>query len=301
METQETQSPNARLFAALAKAQQAFKPITRNREVEVKTKSGEKYHFRYATLDAVIDATKDALAANGLAQFAVIGAGKISVTLAHSSGESITSSLPLPDPSVGWHAFGSSVTYARRYLWSPLIGVAAEEDDDGNAADGNSITDPLQALWDVLEVAGIMAKGKEAVRQWCERVLGRPIPTSADLRETDVPLLIGTAQGKITMPNPAAKAEPAPNPDLAKPLNEALDKLAPWKPGATAADKKAAKLAWINAMVVPRGKTVKALSELPEAELVRLTKAALAGEMPDDDPDPEWMNDDHVQTNQGGK
>jgi len=31
-------------------------------------------------------------------------------------------------------SIGSAITYARRYTWQALIGVAAEEDDDGNAA-----------------------------------------------------------------------------------------------------------------------------------------------------------------------
>lgn len=292
-----------KLYAALAKAQQSFKPIPRNREVEVTTKAGQKYKFRYATLDAVIDATREALASNGLAQVCIIGNGKITVTLAHESGESVSSSLPLPDPAGGWQAFGSALTYARRYLWSPMIGVAAEEDDDGNAADGNSIADPLQKLWDALEAAGIMAKGKEAVRAWCELVLGRPIPTSDALKETDVPLLIGTAQGKLPLPKAKeepkpAEAKPATVSPLAKTLNDALDKIAPWgelpmerldKAGVASA-KKAAKLAWINGMLASGLPPIKALGELPETELQRLTAAAQNGEMPDQDAEPTWMD-----------
>jgi hypothetical protein len=29
---------------------------------------------------------------------------------------------------------GPAITYARRYAWASLLGIAAEEDDDGNDA-----------------------------------------------------------------------------------------------------------------------------------------------------------------------
>ena len=38
-------------------------------------------------------------------------------------------------------ALGSAVTYAKRYALTALLGIAADEDDDGNAASGNTIED----------------------------------------------------------------------------------------------------------------------------------------------------------------
>ena len=281
----------SQLAAALAKAQGSFKPITKNREVEVSTKAGGKYVFRYATLDSVIDATRDALSANGLAQTCVIQPGRLTVRLLHESGELLESSLPIPDPGAGWQAFGSAVTYARRYLWSPMIGVAAEEDDDGNGADGNDsnpVADPKQPLWDALEEAGIMAKGKDSAREWVEAVLGRPIPTSDAIRETEVPLLIATAKGKLPMPKPKT---PPTKEELAKALNAALDKLAPWpailptNPKEQAAHKKAAKLSWVHGML-PNGRgAVTSFLLLADADLQDLTNRALAGEVPENEPE----------------
>jgi hypothetical protein len=39
---------------------------------------------------------------------------------------------------VGSQAFGSALSYMRRYALTSLLGVAADSDDDANAADGNA-------------------------------------------------------------------------------------------------------------------------------------------------------------------
>jgi hypothetical protein len=57
-----------------------------------------------------------------------------------------------------------------------------------------------------------------------------------------------------------------------------------------ASAKKAAKLAWINGMLASGLPPIKALGELPETELQRLTAAAQNGEMPDQDAEPTWMD-----------
>jgi hypothetical protein len=148
MDTQPTttMSPSiASLAAALAKAQGEFAPIIKNRTVEVQPKKRDdgswpaKYTFNYATLDSVLDATRSALAANGLCHTSMLSEGKLYVNLYHSSGEWLSSSVPAPMANQGWQSFGSAVTYLRRYLLTPLLGVASEEDDDGNAAEGNHV------------------------------------------------------------------------------------------------------------------------------------------------------------------
>src|ERR1700688_2665710 len=56
------------LMLALAKAQGQIGDIPRNRTVTVQPKSGgQAYHFKYATLSAIIDAIKKPLSENGLA------------------------------------------------------------------------------------------------------------------------------------------------------------------------------------------------------------------------------------------
>lgn len=134
----------ADLAAALSKAQGAFVAIPRDREVTVDSKTGRSYTFRYATFSAILDAVRPALAANSLAVAQAIGsdtAGALVTTrLLHASGQWIESDTPVFVNGAGSQAFGSGVTYAKRYALAALLNVAPDEDDDGNAADGNAAT-----------------------------------------------------------------------------------------------------------------------------------------------------------------
>lgn len=138
-----------KLGEALAKAQVAMTNPPRNREVEVtgETQSGTKYKykFKYATLDAIIDHVRKPLTDNGLWFVQTIeggdGGSKLVTTLLHSSGQSIRSETPLLAEKKGNQGFGSALTYMRRYALTAMLGIAADEDDDANAADGNTITE----------------------------------------------------------------------------------------------------------------------------------------------------------------
>jgi len=119
------------LVGALAKAQG---------EMDNAPMLSENPHFRskYADLASIRNATVPHLAKNGLALFqsisAVNGSGLLLVTrLAHSSGQWVESAYPIPLDSKP-HIMGSAITYARRYSWAAICGIAAEEDDDANAA-----------------------------------------------------------------------------------------------------------------------------------------------------------------------
>lgn len=137
-----------RLAGALAKAQSAIISPPRNKEVEVEgtTKSGKsyKYKFRYATLDAIIDGVRGPLTDNGLwftQTLETNGDGKyvLRTTLLHESGERLSSVTPLFVDGGNNQAFGSALTYMRRYALTAMLGVAADEDDDANGADGNKV------------------------------------------------------------------------------------------------------------------------------------------------------------------
>ena len=130
-----------KVATALAKAQGKYKTLVKNCEGKVTYqgrdgKQGGSYTFRYADLGAVIEATSEALASEELAHTAIISGGTIRVMLLHSSGEWMASDAQLTAGG-GPQQFGSQVTYYRRYLLSPLLGVASEDDDDANGAVGN--------------------------------------------------------------------------------------------------------------------------------------------------------------------
>lgn len=126
----------AKLAAALAAAQSKFGPINRSREVTVRTEKGT-YKFSYAPLDEVLAATRPALTGNGLSLSQLLADGSLRTVLLHSSGEWIASEISLPPRPAKMQELGSILTYLRRYALVALLGVASEEDDDGNAGDGN--------------------------------------------------------------------------------------------------------------------------------------------------------------------
>lgn len=142
-----TMSENlAELFAAKAKARLEFKPIVKNRNVKVKMTSGGSYDFDYATLDSVRDSCDEALAKHGLDIFHLPGTtaegGRVLYTfLSHSSGAYIRAAVVMPGhrDNMKVQEVGSLLTYWERYCYVALAGVASEHDDDGNAADGNTV------------------------------------------------------------------------------------------------------------------------------------------------------------------
>jgi hypothetical protein len=132
--------------AAFVLAQGKMKSPRRNRKVTVRPKNGSApYSFFYATLDSIMDEVRPHLAASGLGlTFQTIG--EVCFTrLLHASGQYQEVGVPLVlhrDAETGKYdytmrEYGSALTYARRYGTQLLLGLAADEDDDGNAADGN--------------------------------------------------------------------------------------------------------------------------------------------------------------------
>ena len=138
----------AALYAALAKAQGEFTPLAKNREVEITMKSGGRYKFRYADLEAVLSATRPALSSNGLAVIQRIapvpGANfsELVTAILHKDGGLIESSIQLPSNSGGdIKNYGATISYLRRYALTSLLCVAADDDldEDGQEpGDGQS-------------------------------------------------------------------------------------------------------------------------------------------------------------------
>lgn len=129
-------APLGPLAAALAKAQSAFPTVTRSKTVKVKTKTGGEYTFAYAPLDVILDAVRKPLAENGLAVVQLLDREALVTLLIHDSGALLEARTPIP-ATADVQAFGSAITYLRRYAIQALLGIAAEEDDDGNSAAGN--------------------------------------------------------------------------------------------------------------------------------------------------------------------
>jgi hypothetical protein len=133
-----------KLASAIIKVQSVIKPAV---------KDAESHHGSYADLFAVWDAARKPLHDAGLAVIqapttnSATGFMELTTLLIHAaSGQYIKSTLSMKPERQGPQAYGSTVTYARRYSLSSLIGMVSmdrSEDDDGNlATTQESETDP---------------------------------------------------------------------------------------------------------------------------------------------------------------
>tara|TARA_Y100000310_G_scaffold281426_1_gene301888 strand:+ start:710 stop:1390 length:681 start_codon:yes stop_codon:yes gene_type:complete len=116
---------------ALLAAQKAIKKVS-------KTADNPYFKSKYADLVAVIDATKKPLNDNDIVFLQAVGGNGdgpyVETVLLHTSGEWVSTQTPIyckkPDDP---QAFGSGVTYSKRYALQALLGLPSE-DDDGEAA-----------------------------------------------------------------------------------------------------------------------------------------------------------------------
>ena len=116
---------------ALCESQKAFARI-------VKDTVNPFYKSEYATLPSVIDATRTALATNGIAVVQGLGfdAGNCTVTtsLIHKSGQWVRSIAETPLSKQDAQGVGSAATYLRPYSLQAMLNISSEDDDDGNVA-----------------------------------------------------------------------------------------------------------------------------------------------------------------------
>lgn len=123
------------ISTALLEAKKEFKPV-------IKDSVNPFYKSKYANLPDTIEATEEALTKHGLliTQLAVSKEGHAGVAtlLIHTpSEEYFLTELTLPLKELSAQAGGSAITYARRYAYQAILGIAPE-DDDGAAGSGTT-------------------------------------------------------------------------------------------------------------------------------------------------------------------
>lgn len=102
------------------------------------------YKNKYVTLDTVLSAVRPLLNDNGivvaqLPSYDDEGRPILSTQLKHvESGEIVQADMLLFAPRLDPQGQGSAITYARRYALLAMLGLTADEDDDGNAASEGS-------------------------------------------------------------------------------------------------------------------------------------------------------------------
>lgn len=98
--------------------------------------------YAYLSLDKLIAETRPILQKHGLAITqhptmverdteggrAMVPA--LTTILRHSSGDAWSDTMPLYLATKDMQGLGSAITYARRYAWQSVLGIAAEDDND---------------------------------------------------------------------------------------------------------------------------------------------------------------------------
>lgn len=149
-----------------------------------KDKDNPFFHSRYVGLDTVMPMALALLNKHGLALVQTVGNGidptaiagvgtTLTTMLIHESGEYIADTQPLLLVKNDPQGQGSAITYARRYGLMSMLGIVAEDDDDGNAASRPS---PAQQYQEAVErgerpepqrrAAGPMTEAKAMTSQY---------------------------------------------------------------------------------------------------------------------------------------
>ena len=128
------------LAEALIAFQSECPTIPLSKSVKVTTNGGGSYDFKYAELSHIIAITRPLLTKHKLAVSQTLETdGTVKTLLIHSSGQYISSTLRIMGLTTP-QGIGSAITYARRYSYSSILGIVAEDDDDGNGSMGNKMT-----------------------------------------------------------------------------------------------------------------------------------------------------------------
>lgn len=125
-----TSDSTEKLVEALVAARAKYEPVIKAQVGQV----AQNREYRYADLSTLVDAVTPALLANGLIVLQAVDAESAALItrIAHTSGQWAEASYPLK-LDLAPQAFGSALTYARRYSLQGLLFVSAEDDDGASA------------------------------------------------------------------------------------------------------------------------------------------------------------------------
>jgi hypothetical protein len=114
-------------------------------ELPVVSKSSDNPHFRskYADLPTIMEAIRPVLRKHGFGIMQPLEDSgdprllRLNTMLVHTSGHTIQSSTTMPiGEKLTPQAYGSAVTYLRRYALGAFLGIVTDEDDDANSSSG---------------------------------------------------------------------------------------------------------------------------------------------------------------------
>lgn len=126
-----------KVFSAFSKFQGEMGAVAMDSEVRVATKTGGNYSFKYATLAALVEATRPTLAKNNLGVTQIVSGNSLTTLLVHGSGQFIGAESPILFAPSDPQKYGSLISYIRRYAYAAILGLVSDEDDDANIASDN--------------------------------------------------------------------------------------------------------------------------------------------------------------------
>jgi hypothetical protein len=128
------------IASALAKAQIELENPEKSLTATIRSPfpREEERRFRYASLSSGLDLVRKSLGRHEIATVQTTsideatGLIRLTTTLAHSSGEWVSSDWPVcpVTETAAPHRMGAALTYARRYALFTLVGIAGEDDLD---------------------------------------------------------------------------------------------------------------------------------------------------------------------------
>lgn len=146
-----------------------------------KSETNPFFKSKYANLDTVIETIRPVLAANGLSFAQFPDGDGLTTIVMHESGEWMKATMNLMKFNKPQEQ-GSGLTYGRRYGLSSALGLATDEDNDGNVAPGAAqiITDhKIKAAKDritiLLNSLGRDTSSKNAVELAVKALAGIPL------------------------------------------------------------------------------------------------------------------------------
>jgi hypothetical protein len=151
------------LAAALAKAQAV---MPKAKMSGVNSRFADKATNKtgaYATLDDIRDAVKDTLTANGISYtqhpYSINGEVGVETMLIHSSGQWIRSRFGVPASKHDPQAYGSLLTYVRKFALAAAAGVSTQEDTDADEV-SHEPPSPTISVKQVAKIQNLLAAKK---------------------------------------------------------------------------------------------------------------------------------------------
>jgi len=153
-----------------------------------KLAKGEKFSYKYVTLDAIMDAISEPLTKCGLAITQTIDITNtdkpinvLETNLLHISGEWISGRQILNPVKDDPQSMGSAITYARRYGLCAILGIVADEDDDAITA---TKPEPVKSTATAVKDTAKPVSPTAETPQKSEKVEGITLPQTKKIHAT---------------------------------------------------------------------------------------------------------------------